>query len=535
MNRMYRLAIILLIAHAINAADAQAPPQKGVVSQTGKITPGHAPIWVTNGVLGDGGPSLGGNFTEIGITNTGTPFCINDAPITGPYHQFCLGANKNGGGLLSYNPYGAGALPLPLSFNINGVNYQFPFTTNGAVGPSTTTVNELAVWNNATGTLLRQHSPGQITDSQTAPITADGAALTGYSRAGLSAQVIYQMTTNAVGPKNYDGIRSVVDYTAGSSTTNGTALAAYVVNHAVSTVVPSVNAANAASLFAVGVSAVDGAQTWGGNVICVDSTVYGTGGGSGRGCHGFEIDVNLSNSSTIGQGLLLAGASTATPCEPGCAFPAIQVIPLGTNVQWAAAVVTNPGATLQGFNFGAIGLPGPSVDGVPNFLNYYDPSAAPQYWEIITQGGNLNLTNSASPANTTQTVNKFFVVEAGLAVGGNGAAANSPSNPLFFNFINASGVAKNYDVYVDNTGVLQLDGNGGVAGRFNVGYQLSTTNNFFPAQAQVAQLPACGSSIKGSVWIVTDQNGTPTYRGTLAGGGAITVPVMCNGTSWETH
>ena len=102
-------------------------PAVAQVQQAGQITPGHIGYWQHNNLLKDGGPALGGpsgtNPTEIGITNTGTPFCITDGPVqpgTG-YHQLCLGANTlNGYGLLSYNPYG-GAAPLPFDCEINGV------------------------------------------------------------------------------------------------------------------------------------------------------------------------------------------------------------------------------------------------------------------------------------------------------------------------------------------------------------------------------------------------------------------------------
>lgn len=112
--------IPLLAVFAWCAAVAAAHAQQEGVLQSGLITPGHPPIWVTSGVIGDAGSALSGNLTELGITNTGTPFCINDAPITGQYHQVCLGANALGGGLLSYNAYG-GAPKLPLLCNINGV------------------------------------------------------------------------------------------------------------------------------------------------------------------------------------------------------------------------------------------------------------------------------------------------------------------------------------------------------------------------------------------------------------------------------
>jgi len=55
------------------------------------------------------------------------------------------------------------------------------------------------------------------------------------------------------------------------------------------------------------------------------------------------------------------------------------------------------------------------------------------------------------------------------------------------------------------------------------------------ATATVATLPACATATKNSIMAVTDQNGAPTYRGALTGGGAIAALAYCNGTSWEAH
>lgn len=47
-------------------------------------------------------------------------------------------------------------------------------------------------------------------------------------------------------------------------------------------------------------------------------------------------------------------------------------------------------------------------------------------------------------------------------------------------------------------------------------------------------LPTCGANNKGQVAMVSDAT-TPTYNGTYTGGSTVTVPVICNGTSWLTH
>ena len=97
-------------------------------------------------VWGDAGGAAGSSLpgqhylTELGITNSGTPFCINDALTNNPggYHQFCFGANALGTGIISYNAYGS-ASPLALECNINGAVSPcfnqatgFPAVTNNA-------------------------------------------------------------------------------------------------------------------------------------------------------------------------------------------------------------------------------------------------------------------------------------------------------------------------------------------------------------------------------------------------------------------
>ena len=47
-------------------------------------------------------------------------------------------------------------------------------------------------------------------------------------------------------------------------------------------------------------------------------------------------------------------------------------------------------------------------------------------------------------------------------------------------------------------------------------------------------LPTCNAGAKGTLGIVSDAL-APTYNGAYVSGGAVTVPVFCDGTSWKTH
>jgi hypothetical protein len=52
--------------------------------------------------------------------------------------------------------------------------------------------------------------------------------------------------------------------------------------------------------------------------------------------------------------------------------------------------------------------------------------------------------------------------------------------------------------------------------------------------AATTPVPACGSSNKGALAMVSDAT-APTYNGAYTSGGAVTVTLLCNGTSWVTH
>ena len=145
---------------------------QGALLQGGATTPGHAPMYVGQGTsqpivqdsgsAGGGGNGLGlSELLQVNRTTTGTgPLgshsCFYDNPTTTPggYHYFCLDANAQGGGLITYGAGGA-ASTLPLAFNVNGVAYPFPFSIGGILGPGTSVVNDAACWNNVTGTLLK--------------------------------------------------------------------------------------------------------------------------------------------------------------------------------------------------------------------------------------------------------------------------------------------------------------------------------------------------------------------------------------------
>lgn len=169
-----RAVTFLLVALLwASSAFAQATLQQG-----GSTTQGRVPAYRSGGsqqpIVVDSGPAggntIGQGISELNVTargtgsapyagqgtgQLGTIFQIQDAVSTNStgYHALSFSANAQGGGLIAYNAFG-GASPLPLKLNLNGQTYEFPFSSGGVQGPVSSTVGDLACWNNTSGTLL---------------------------------------------------------------------------------------------------------------------------------------------------------------------------------------------------------------------------------------------------------------------------------------------------------------------------------------------------------------------------------------------
>jgi hypothetical protein len=171
---MKRLLAALVVALSVAPAFGQA------ILQGGPWAPGRAPMYVgqsgSQPIVQDSGPASGGgiglglaeqllqirsatNTYPAANAGTGqflTNWCDYDGPTTNAtgYHFLCMSPNAQGGGLIAYGAAG-GASTLSLAFNVNGTTYPFPFSIGGILGPGTSIVNDVACWNNITGTLLK--------------------------------------------------------------------------------------------------------------------------------------------------------------------------------------------------------------------------------------------------------------------------------------------------------------------------------------------------------------------------------------------
>lgn len=136
------LAIAGLLFSAISAL-----AQSGV-KQSGNITPGQVPWWITSGVIGGGVTAADSPISSFGTTG---PICSNSArQSSGAWNSLCIQANTNSAATISLQNYGT-APAQSFSFTVNGTPYPViglgnntfigSQTFNAAVGITTPTFN----------------------------------------------------------------------------------------------------------------------------------------------------------------------------------------------------------------------------------------------------------------------------------------------------------------------------------------------------------------------------------------------------------
>src|SRR5262249_38112412 len=139
--------------------------QNGNMKATGQFTTGHVGRCQNSQctVVGDGGGAAGssvqgsGYLTEIGITNPGMPFAINSALVNSAsgYRQLALGFDSNGNGVISFNSFG-GAPNTSLKCQVNGQFYDcINNGTGNVIGPNSSNLGTVPLWNNNSGTSLK--------------------------------------------------------------------------------------------------------------------------------------------------------------------------------------------------------------------------------------------------------------------------------------------------------------------------------------------------------------------------------------------
>jgi hypothetical protein len=509
---MIRAALFLAgILFAVVPAWAQ-----GVVP-TGTFTPGHTyrvqdpSGTVASDAGGSAGSSIPGNgyLTELGITNTGTPFCINDALINAPggYHQFCIGANALGGGLISYNAY-AGASPLSLLLNINGSTVSFPGSGNGDVlGPNSSGIGNIPIWNNTGGTLLadagKLSGPAWTTGTYG---TYDGARMSinnyplsnEFGGNSPSVPIVQGLVGTLSVPSNAVGANSGGNGVAGYCQTASTTF-------------------NCTGVFGFGGATATGATLIAGGAFLVANGPFpqvadGNGLSIPGGMQGIEVDVNFVKgpgssipASTDVYGIRVTGGSTVDPSGNGGLFagafvadsPGVQITP---HLKWATDFDCIDGSTVACLNIGKQNSSGSSNPG--QFIGF-----------SATNSGNVGVSGSVG-MDITGSINwnipgaynwqiggtTYFSVTSGSTVIGNGSLAAPASSPVLF-FEAYSGSLINSSVQLTSAGafVFNAPAGGTVVSEINASPILTLQStgpviNTIPASAGGGGLFVCVDS-----------------------------------------
>jgi hypothetical protein len=154
---------LLLAATYLTSAFAQS----GVsVQQSGTITPGQVPYWVTSGVIAGDASSADSPVTSFGVTSSNAAgICANSArQSSGAWNALCLGFIS---GVPTVSVQNYGTAPVQgLQFDINGAVQGFP-----SVSPLPVTLNGLPCFLTTAGALTQCTTINQSVDITINPYT----------------------------------------------------------------------------------------------------------------------------------------------------------------------------------------------------------------------------------------------------------------------------------------------------------------------------------------------------------------------------
>lgn len=264
------------------------------------------------------------------------------------------------------------------------------------------------------------------------------------------------------------------------------------------------------------------------------------GGASGR----FENGINFADNavSATGYGINFWSWNAATTQAMAGAIDMLRVNANGAGfagggflVRWANGEITNPTAALSGgdlyMGYGAlqVGSNGLTLD-APLYRLTGNPTGLTggTNWSTgqlaVDNHGNRGTVTASAGVPTAVTITQFASSVAPYTsstwspdnASSNTGAGGSPVLSTTFTATEATAQA--------TTPTITL---GGVA---TVGFGSAMTLK----NTVVASLPTCNAGAKYYEYVVSDGS-APTYGATIAGGGAVVAPVVCDGTNWKAH
>lgn len=406
------------------------------------------------------------------------------------------------------------------------------------------------------GQLTVNLNPGTEAPAYTSGRTADHVV--GNSQYGLST--LWPLLD---GGTQHDGIAGISRIVPTTTVTQVNALAGYVDNANPNNVATSVGVGVAVGAF--GVNRVDGAQTWMYDGILTD---VGSSGSLGRLMQSeWDYKPRFANTSVNGLINVIDGPVQTNVAD---AFTAGSTYNGTTNLaRWHNGFRTYPGQVETAFLADqALAAGVPNSNSQPISMNATDGGGVQRTIRLIVEGsasslvldradgaqvdltvpnGNVNLgathgvlVNGTQVVGGTSTGFQTAAGQAPVALLANlsaapGASVNSQS--VGFKATTAGSVVHTISVGAQGSAgalVISREDSAPVnlvlAGGGSVNTQFA---QFSPSQS-VSALPTCNSGNAGKVALVGDAL-TPTWNGTLTGGGAVLVLALCNGANWTAH
>lgn len=406
------------------------------------------------------------------------------------------------------------------------------------------------------GQLTVNLNPGTEAPAYTSGRTADHVV--GNSQYGLST--LWPLLD---GGTQHDGIAGISRIVPTTTVTQVNALAGYVDNANSNNMISGVGVGVAVGAF--GVNRTDGTQTWMYDGILTD---VGTRGSIGRLMQS-EWDYKPLYDNTAVNGLILVMDSPTTrvtadafvagatfngttklgvwnngfrtyPAQASTAFLADQALAAGatsSNSQPIAMNASDGGGTTHTTRL--------IVEGAASQLVLDRTDAAQMDFNVAN--GNVNLAATRGVLiNGTQVVggsSTGFQTAAGQAPvallanlsAAPGASVNSQS--VGFNATTAGSVVHTISVGAQGSAgslVISREDSAAINLVLAGGGSVNTQFTQFSPGQNVSALPTCNSGNAGKVAVVGDAL-TPTWNGTLTGGGAVLVLALCNGANWTAH
>lgn len=306
---------------------------------------------------------------------------------------------------------------------------------------------------------------------------------------------------------NFYGVtRSVLNLQPGSTVQHAAAIDAYIFNGSPQGSAPTER--NAVGLFVAGVNAVDRSATWAINTALNDAEINGAARLRGRKIIGWEADFEVNGASTVqGTAMIIQGAGTPDNAN---AFQIGRGV--GATAKWTNGYIVDDGAANYGLQIGANAARGANIAGMPSRFSYRNGSAARQQME-------LTAVNGAFDIGSTEFADRVSVRTGNNNVGMAAAGANTNVN---------------LKLAPKGTGTIRLV-NSQDADVLNI--QADRVRFAAPAMLSnyaVRHLPKCDHGMRGAMAAATDLTAI-RYNAVPSGGGSLSAPVFCNGSSWTVH